>query len=391
MECRKYLALIEKAAMAERNSAFVIKNVFDEIASFEGLGMADHDSSLGRRFLPEELSFWDNREDNLHRISECLYSGSYPPDIYRTFPVYEPKLRKITCSDYTTKVIQRSAYNALNRRLINGFIADSYACIPGRGNLAAGQRLASWIDYCARSGKRWYYLKADCEKFFYRIDQNVLMTIYDHKIADRRTLDFLDHYTRHASKAFGLPRGISNPMTIDQDKLLWDKGVAIGGGMSHMSGNVYLNELDQYAKRDLQIRFFIRCMDDIVILMDDKAKLHEVYHKLKDFLETRLLLNFNHKTAIRPIECGVEFVGYQIKPHSMRLRKSTSLHMKRRLKQVQELYSRWEMSFFEANETVQAYIAMMDKTDSEALRKKIFSEFVLRRKDGEHDGPFIGG
>ena len=368
----------------------MIKNVFDEIASFEGLRLAEHDSSLGRRFLPEELIFWDNLEDNLHRMSDCLYSGSYPPDIYRTFPVYEPKLRKITCSDYTTKVIQRSAYNALNERLSKGFIEDSYACIPGKGNLAAGRRLASWINYCAASGKRWYYLKADCEKFFYRIDQNIMMTIYDHKIADKRTLDFLDHYTRHAAKPFGLPLGVTNPMSIDEKDLLWDKGVAIGGGMSHMSGNVYLNELDQYAKRELQLQKYIRCMDDIIVLMDDKEKLHETHHKLRDFLESRLLMRFNHKTAIRPIECGVEFVGYFIKPHSMRLRKSTSLHMKRRLKQVQDLYARWEMTFFEANETVQAYIAMMDKTDSEALRKKIFSEFVLTHNDGEQDESIIG-
>ena len=64
--------------------------------------------------------------------------------------------------------------------------------------------------------------------------------------------------------------------------------------------------------------------------------------------------------------------------------------MKRRLKQVQDLYARWEMTFFEANETVQSYIAMMDKTDSEALRKKIFSEFVLTHNDGEQDESIIG-
>lgn len=126
-------------------------------------------------------------------------------------------------------------------------------------------------------------------------------------------------------------------------------------------------------------------MDDMVVIMDDKDRLHDTYFKMKEFLEDKLHLNFNQKTAIRPIECGLEFVGYFIKPHSMRLRKSTSLHMKHRLKQVQYLYAIGEMSFYEANETVQSYIAMLDETDSKALREKIFSEFVLTHNTEQED------
>ena len=155
----------------------MIKNAFEKIASFEGLLQAEHDTALGRRDAPEELVFWDRKEDRLHEISRRLFDGDYPPDIYRTFYVYEPKLRKIVCSDYDTKVIQRSAYNVLNPLLCEGFISDSYACIPGRGSLYAAKRLRSWMDYCASSGRKWYYLKADCEKFFYRLDHNVLMTL----------------------------------------------------------------------------------------------------------------------------------------------------------------------------------------------------------------------
>ena len=361
----------------------MIKNVFDQIAGFEGLDSAEHDSSLGRRYFPEELAFWSDREYRLHDISEMLYVGAYPPDIYRTFYVYEPKLRKIMSSDYTTKVIQRSVYNVLNPLLSRGFIEDSYACIPERGGLYAGIRLASWINFNAASGRNWYYLKMDCEKFFYRIDQRKLMGIYEKKVADSRTLDLLERYTCYASKPFGLPCGVSNPMSIPEREMLWEKGVAIGGGLSHMSGNVYLNELDLYAKRVLQLHYYVRYMDDIIVLLDDKDRLRETYHKLSDYLESHLLLRFNHKTAIRPIGCGVEFVGYLIRPHSMKLRKKTSLHMKHRLKQIQQLYRSGKMTIKEADQTVQAYKAMMAKTDSKALASKIFADFVLTRDDGD--------
>ncbi len=361
----------------------MIKNVFDQIASFEGLDSAEHDSALGRRKFAEELEFWENREDNLHRMSEMLYDGEYPLDSYHTFTVYEPKLRLITSSDYTTKVIQRSIYNVLNPILSKGFIPHSYACIPERGGLYAGQRLLSWINYVAASGKKWYYLKADCAKFFYRIDQRKLMDIYSHKVADSRTLALLDHYTCHSALPFGIPEGCQNPMLLSRSDMIWDKGLAIGGGLSHMSGNVYLNELDLYAKRDLQIKYYIRYMDDIIVLMDDKAQLRETYSKLEEFLNKKLQLSFNNKTAIRPINCGVEFVGYVIRPHSMRLRKRTSLHMKRRLAHVQKLYREGHMTFFQADATVQSYKAMLAITDSKALDSKIFRDFVLTRDDGD--------
>lgn len=364
----------------------MIKNVFDKIASFEALEQAEHDTAAGRRYLPQELTFWEDKEDNLHRISEMLYNGVYPPDTYHTFPVYEPKVRKIVASDYYTKIIQRSVYNALNSELAKGWITDTYACIDERGNLNAAKKLASWVNYCAASGRQWYHLKADCEKFFYRIYLQTLMRQYAKKISDHRTLDLLEHYTLHASKPFGIPRGVENPMLLSDAEMLWDRGVATGGGMSHMSGNVYFDPFDQYAKRNLHLKFYIRCMDDIDILLDDKERLHEVYYQLKEFLETKLLLNFNHKTAIRPIEDGIEFVGYFIKPGSMRIRKQTSLHMKHRLSNIEELYSRGDIDFSKANETVQSYIAMMDHTDSTALRKKIFSEFVLTH-DREHLEP----
>lgn len=360
----------------------MIKNIFDQIASFEGLNAAEHDSLLGRKRFPEELEFWDNREDNLHRMSEMLYSGAYPPDTYHTFPVFIPKERRIICSDYTTKVVQRAAYNALNPLLSKGFIPHSFACVPGRGGLYAGLKLASWIDYVTKSGRQWYYLKADCEKFFYRVDHQKLLEIYSHKVADKRAMALLEHYICHSSRAFGIPLG-TDPIKMDLEDMLWDKGIAIGGGMSHMSGNVYLNELDLYAKRVLQIHYYVRYMDDIIVLMDDKERLREVYHKLSDYLEGRLLMRFNHKTAIRPVNCGVEFVGYYIRPFSMQIRKSTSLRMKRRLAQVQELYHDGRMNLQEANATVQSYKAMMAKTDSKALASKIFADFVLTRDDGD--------
>ncbi len=372
----------------------MIKNVFDEIFTYENIYQAVKDSSAGKRYHQENLAFWGRLEENIHYIQESMRTLDFPPDEYNFFYVYEPKLRKVVYSDYRTKVIARSIYNVLNPAFSKTFIEDSYSCIKDRGQLAAMQRLSGWIDYVNKSGKKWYYLKLDIEKFFYRIDHDILMDILRKKICDKKLLPVLEHYLCDASMAFGLPLGKTNPMKVPQEEMLWDVGISIGGGLSHLYGNVYLNELDQYCKRELQIHYYIRFMDDIIILSDDKEKLHQYYELMNWFVTSKLRLHFNEKTAIRPVTQGVEFVGYMIKPGNVRLRKSTSLRMKRHLKHTQKLYRDYRISFDKANQTVQSYTAMMKHCNSDALRKKIFDNLVFtHNKEFIDDGwrpEFIG-
>ena len=195
----------------------------------------------------------------------------------------------------------------------------------------------------------------------------------------------MEHYICEASKPFGLPLGIKNPMDIEEKDMLWNVGITIGGGLSHMHGNMYLNPLDQLAKRTFRIRYYIRYMDDIIILSDNKEDLHKYKREISDFLNDCLKLRLNNKTAIRPVSQGIEFVGFRIWPHRVRLRKSTSLRMKRHLRAVQDKYRRYETSFDEVNATVMSYIALMKHCDCTALQKSIFDKFVLTHALREDD------
>lgn len=105
-----------------------IKNVYAQIVSFDNLLQAEKDARAGKRYENEQLAFWGNLEDNIHSISEKLKCHNYPPDIYHHFYVYEPKLRKVIFSDYTTKVIQRAAYNVLNPIVCKGMIMIKEIC-----------------------------------------------------------------------------------------------------------------------------------------------------------------------------------------------------------------------------------------------------------------------
>lgn len=360
-----------------------IKNVFNEIAAFENIMRAEKSTRSRKKYEQEILQFWNKYEENIHYISSSIRNLDLPPDTYRSFYVYEPKLRKVIYADYITKIIHRVAYDVLNPIICRGFINDSYSCVVGKGPVKAMQRLSRWVDYMYQGNPKTYYLKLDAEKFFYRIDHQVLVNIINKKIGDKKTAALLEHYICNASRPFGLPLGVKSPMEIEDKDMLWDVGIAIGGGLSHMYGNMYLDPLDQMAKRREGIRYYIRYMDDIIILSDSKENLHRYKKHIADYLHDVLKLNLNSKTAIRPISQGVEFVGYRIWPHRVRLRKSTSLRMKHRLKNIQKRYNAYEIDLAKANETVMSYIALMKNCDCRALEKKIFSEFVLTHSDQE--------
>ena len=360
-----------------------IRNCYNKAMSFDGIMQAVYDVSMGRHFRSTELQFWNDQENYMHYLSDISLRLKFPPDKYRTFYVYEPKLRKIVCSDYVTKILQRAAYNALSPEFSRSFITDTYACIVDRGTLNAALRLKEWLKYCEASGKKYYYLKLDVAKFFYRIVHKKLMQIYEKKVSDDKMLTFIHHYICEASMPFGLPLGVTNPMAIDVKDMLWDRGITIGGGLSHLNGNIYLDVVDQYAKRVLKLKHYVRLMDDIVIVHDDKPFLHTVYKELNSIVTEDLGLCFNAKTCIRPISQGVEFVGYRIWPHRMTIRKQTSLRMKRHLKAVCDAYNRRELSLEKALQTRQSYKALTDKCDCRELDRKLTNMFVLTHSSKE--------
>ena len=131
------------------------------------------------------------------------------------------------------------------------------------------------------------------------------------KIKDQRLLDVLYRVIDCQHTPFGLPPG-KNPEDVPLEERLFDVGMPIGNLLSQMFANIYLDMLDQFCKRVLGIRYYIRYMDDVIILGNDKLQLRYWKEQIGEFLETELELNLNNKTCIRPIGQGIEFVGYRV-------------------------------------------------------------------------------
>ena len=277
---------------------------------------------------------------------------------------------------FVDRVIQWAVYQLLHPLFVKGYITDTYGCIVGRGTHAAVKRLQYWLRQVDRKPDKYYYLKLDISKYFYRIDHGVLMDILRRKIKDKDLLWLLDIIVNSENHNFGLPPG-QNPG--EETERLPDKGMPIGNLSSQMFANLYLNELDQYVKRKLSVHYYVRYMDDIIILDSDKTRLHQLKDTIDEFLQTRLKLDLNKKTAIRPISLGIEFCGFKVWPTHIKLRKKTALKMKRNIKRLQRKYRSGDLNYKQVNGSMQSYFGMMQHFNSQNFRNKILEGFVLKR------------
>lgn len=345
-----------------------IYNIYPKIYDFENLYRAYRNARKSKRFKGEVLDFTYNLEENLINIQNELIYKTYCPGEYHPFYAYEPKKRLVMALPFEDRVVQWAIYRQLYPVFDRIFYEYSCACRVGRGTHFAADKLQDWLRNLDRSPGKTYYLKADIAKYFYRVNHKRLINILARKIGCKDTLDLLWITIKKDDGKFGIRLGDHE---IKQERLR-GIGMPIGNLTSQLFANVYLDWLDKYVKHTLRVRYYIRYMDDFVILGKDKKELHHLRQEISAFLDDYLHLELNDKTAVRPINLGIDFMGYVIWPTHRRLRKSTKQKMKRRMRSLQEKYNAGEIEFDEVNASVQTYLGIMEHCNSFNLRQDVF-------------------
>lgn len=351
--------------------------LFEQITEYENLWKAYLNARKGKRYRGEVLEFTNNLEENLRLIQQDLRSKAYQIGEYREFYLHEPKKRLIVALPFRDRVIQWAIYLILEPLLDKQFIKDSYACRSGKGVQKAADRVQYWQRQLDRSCEKPYYLKMDIAKFFYRIDQKVILKILERKIKDKELLWLLEIIIRSENTPFGVPL---DDHEFEQERIE-GIGIPIGNLSSQLMANLYMNEVDQYVKHEMKVRHYIRYMDDMLILHEDKKELHRILEEIELFLTYELKLVLNNKTVIRPIQEGTEYVGMRIWPTHRKLSKPTVKKMKVRLKYIQKAFARGEIDAEKARSVLASYVGLMKHANCHNLKKKILSEFVLQRNE----------
>lgn len=357
-------------------------DIFPKIYDFENLFCAYKAGIKCKRYRPDVMEFSGQLESNLIELQNELIWNTYEVGRYNIFYVYEPKKRLIMSLLFKDRVAQHAIYRQLNPIFEKQFISDSYACRVGKGTHKAIDRLQYWLRQTDRKKEKYYYLKLDISKYFYRIDHEILMEILERKLGDPPLLKLLEKIIKSEDTKFGLPMG-ADIGDVAFDEMLEDVGLPIGNLTSQMFANLYLNELDQFCKHKLHLHYYIRYMDDIIILHHDKKYLEKVKEEIAEYLGANLHLQLNKKTCIRPTSMGIEFVGFRIWSTHRKLRKKTAKKLKKRLQFLFHAYSVGEIDKETLDRSVASYRGILKHFDSYGLRQSL-NEMYRRevKKDG---------
>lgn len=364
----------------------VILNAWVAICSFTWLLEANRNARKGKRLRPEVMAFTERLESNLFLIQAGMISGTWTLGPYRKKWVYVPKKRLVMALPYPDRIVQWALYQYLNPIYDKLMIEDSYACRKGKGSHKAAARLQYWLRQLDRKEVGgWYILKLDISKYFYRVNHEKLIEILRCRIRDPCMAAFVCAIVNNTAEPFGLPRWAKPDATPAED-WRYDVGMPIGNLTSQLFANIYLNELDQHAKHALHIHYYIRYMDDVIIL-GQKDDLIKWKAQIEAYLLDELRLDLNSKTAIRPLRQGVEFVGVKIYPTHMKLRKSTAGRLKREVREMSEQYAAGRMTPEKLERRAASIRGLLEHTESETLRWRLNEIYQSTTGDKEHE-PF---
>ena len=359
------------------------RHVFERFATFENVYDGYLLARKNKRYQQVVLEYSANLEDNIVTDVQRLNDGSYSPGAPHQFYEYFPKVRLIHSMPFQDRVLNCAAYNVLWPIYSRSMYEHSYGSIPDRGTAKCVNQVQSWMQCCQRKPTQWYMVKMDIAKFFFRIPINVQLEYLGRPLDDPRMMWFLEKAIRCDGRAFGLPIECTDVTTAERVAGI---GMQVGSLISQVTANVVMTPADFYIKRELRVPYYARYMDDMLAFLPSKEQAWDCMHATNEFLETKLGLQLNKKTAVLPVGETIEFVGRRISPKKIELRKSTSLQMKRHLAWVMEHYSRGELPIEYCLNVIQSYLGLLKHCNNDALRNSVLDTFVLvRNKRGEEN------
>lgn len=226
------------------------------------------------------------------------------------------------------------------------FITESYACLENRGVHKAVKTLNKYMYILENKNPNMYILKCDISKFFYSIEKEKLYELISRKVKNKEFLKLTRMLIYHNDSPVGIP---------------------IGNYTSQYFANIYLNVLDHYVKEELHVKYYVRYMDDFVLLLNSKEEAKLILQKIKKFLEENLKLKLNKKTNYFKGKQGVLFCGYKIMPNYILIKKDNKKKIYKRVKLWNKLYEEKRIDFKNTAIRLNSWIGHTKNADSYSL------------------------
>lgn len=271
-----------------------------ELASLHRYWFKVHHS---RSLRPRFVHFNERLFDHLATIQHRLRDGHFEFGPYQFFMIREKKMRSIANAPLKDRIVHWLLYEHLMTHWMRRFIHDSYGNLPGRGTHAAVHKLANW----AHKPYLEYALQIDIAKYFSSVQHAYLKRVLLEREGDQNIRQLLNDLVESYQTGPEFDHLFDNNSPYRQ---IHDKGMPLGNLTSQFFANIYLNEFDHWIKEVLQIKHYIRYVDDMVVLGKSPDELKIVRDQMLAKLATIGLTVNPKKISIRQIDKGIPFLGY---------------------------------------------------------------------------------
>lgn len=356
------------------------KNLYEKLVSDENYHEAvrnacRHKGGKGRK--ARKARYIKGREEErkpfvMKMVKSPLPISHTPIEIYDGI---RRKKRRIVVPTMEEQVLHHMVVNVLKPIFLKGMYEHSYGSIPGRGGHLAKKRIERWIRHGGRDCK--YALKMDVHKFFDSVPRDRLKAMLDRIIRDERFM------------------GVVNAI-IDSGP--GDVGIPIGFYTSQWFANFYLTGLDHYIKEELGARYYVRYMDDMVVLGPNKRALHRMREKIGRYLRDVLGLEmkgnwqvylFDYQKGGGRVGRDLDYMGFRIYREHTALRRSIMLKCTRKARRVRKKVMRTGRKTVHDSRQMLSYLGWIDATDTYDMYRERVKPFVsfrqMKRQVGRYD------
>lgn len=326
--------------------------------------------------------FEDYLVENMVLIKTILEEKKYSPQNYNIFMIKEPKARIIMSQTIQDKIINHivSKYCLLSvfeKKLIDSNVATR----KNKGTKYGIELTKKYLSKIKIKHDSIYILKCDIKKYFYTINHEILKSKISKKVKDKDAINIIfkiiDSTNREninislnsiklkekeRIKTLNITKKEKERKLEELDKIpLYKKGqgIPIGNMSSQVFALIYLNDLDHFIKEKLKICYYIRYMDDFILIHHDKEYLKECLKILEKKIKTEYKLMLNEKTQIVNIKNGLDFLGFRfyIKNNKiiMKVRNHTKRRFKKKIKKMNDLVNKKQKEEKELTQIIASY------------------------------------
>lgn len=365
-----------------------VNNIYNDITDIDVI-MDMYDKVIHKNMKNKrKLEYFDNYYcENLKAIKEELMTKQYDPKKYNIFLIREPKYRIIMGQNVPDKIVNHLvAKYFLVPYFEKDFITTNVATRKGMGTHYGLKLFKQYYNNMKINHNKFYVLKFDIKKYFYSLDHNIIKELIRRKIKDKDVINLIDKIIDSTDKEYvniKINKIKENRMKKAQDSNILKqiheipiykqgKGFPIGNMTSQFFGIMYLNELDHYIKEKLGIKYYVRYMDDGILMHHDKDYLKYCFKKIKELIQDKYKIQLNkNKSKIYSNKEEIEFLGFRFITKNNRIivkvRNGTKKRFKRKMKKIDFLYTNNLIDYAKVQNIKASYLGHLKHGDCKQL------------------------